>query len=119
MEGQKERITCPQCHGRKWLDGQRCKVCGGYGEIDVRKSTINVLFDESVMRRVQISCRCGLKSVASIPEPLKRALVIHNCPACNRPFTIQYFDKEGWKVRGGEEPANAVRFFPAQVPSVN
>jgi RecJ-like exonuclease len=112
MEG--ERATCPQCHGRMYVDGKKCSVCEGVGEIRVRKSTIQVMFPASDVRRVKVNCRCGEKSTVEIPDPLKYSLVLHNCPSCQRPFTVQFFDGSGWKIRRGEAPKNAVRLFPSR-----
>jgi Zn finger protein HypA/HybF involved in hydrogenase expression len=59
--------------------------------------TITLAVRHEDIRRIGIACRCGMKSVAEIPEQICHALHIHLCPSCKSMFGIQ---KQGdkWKI---------------------
>jgi hypothetical protein len=49
------------------------------------------------LRRIKITCRCGERFVAEIPELLTRALHVHVCPNCRVLFGIRKEDDD-WKI---------------------
>lgn len=59
---------------------------------------ITMCIREQDLRHIRITCRCGEKSIADVPEPLQSALNIHLCPGCRAVFGIQKRGSD-WKVR--------------------
>ena len=47
--------------------------------------------------RITITCRCGSRFIAEIPESLTGALHVHLCPACKALFGIRRQDDD-WKI---------------------
>jgi hypothetical protein len=52
--------------------------------------------DEDI-RKVGITCRCGMQSIAEVPEQFARLTNIHMCPKCKAAFLIKQVD-ENWKI---------------------
>jgi hypothetical protein len=48
-------------------------------------------------KRVRITCRCGMQSVAVIPRQVLEGVNLHPCPQCGRMFTITYQDRQ-WVI---------------------
>jgi hypothetical protein len=55
------------------------------------------------LRRIRISCRCGTRSIAEVPEQLAKVLHVHLCPNCRALFGIQKRD-DNWKIARMEIP---------------
>ena len=52
---------------------------------------------EEDILRIRISCRCGMRSIADVPEQFARLMNIYLCPNCKALFGIQKQD-DNWKI---------------------
>jgi hypothetical protein len=63
------------------------------------------------IRRIKITCRCGEKSVAEVPQQLARMINAHICPKCNAVFGMQIQADKTWKIKrvnDGDMPGVAI-----------
>ena len=58
--------------------------------MDPQKVTLHCR--ESDIKRVAITCSCGLRSVAEIPKQTARAANAHPCPGCMKIHLFQYLN---------------------------
>jgi len=70
----------------------------------------------SDLRRIKISCRCGVSSIAEIPQQIAAGYVLHPCPGCGTFFSVHQTPEEKWEVKRTGDKVSDTSFIRPDVP---
>ena len=71
---------------------------------------------QSDIRRIRITCRCGNRFIAEVPEQLAAGKMLSPCQKCGRLFEVHRTPLREWQVRPLKENMQEVFYHDATPP---
>ena len=53
----------------------------------------------SDIRHIRISCRCGIQSIAEVPQQMATGNMLYPCPGCGSLFSVHQNEQKVWEVK--------------------